>query len=138
MRSLRPSAELREAFQYNNMMYGALSYLPQVLLNEPFESYVARHLFDRLGMSASTYSVAEAEAAGLAHGYQWSMRDLTKGYNGTLVASAPYFLRPGEEGIWAGPGGILTSARDLVRTRFQPVPYFLTKLLVSMDVNAAK
>lgn len=116
MRSLRPSAKFREAFQYNNMMYGALSYLPQVLLNESLESYVAQHLFGPLDMSASTYSVAEAEAAGLAHGHQWSMRDLTKGYNGTLVASAPYFLRPGEEEIWAGPGGILTSARDLVRT----------------------
>ncbi|KAF8626617.1 hypothetical protein AX15_004784 [Amanita polypyramis BW_CC] len=114
LRSLRPSAEFREKYQYNNLMYETLSYLPHVLLGQSLESYVAQHLFGPLNMSASTYSVAKAEAAGnLAHGFQWSMRDLTKGYNGTLVATIPYFQRPGEEKIWAGAGGILTSARDL-------------------------
>ncbi|KAF9470965.1 beta-lactamase/transpeptidase-like protein, partial [Pholiota conissans] len=34
LRYLRPSAEHRETFQYNNLMYETLSYLPQVLLNQ--------------------------------------------------------------------------------------------------------
>ncbi|KAJ7035954.1 hypothetical protein C8F04DRAFT_954443 [Mycena alexandri] len=41
------------------------------------------------------------------------MRDLLVGQNGTLTATVPYFQRPGEEKIWAGAAGILSSARDL-------------------------
>ncbi|KAF8188844.1 beta-lactamase/transpeptidase-like protein [Mycena galopus ATCC 62051] len=114
MRFLRPSAALRETYQYNNLMYETLSYLPLTLLNQTFESYVSEHLFDPLGMASSTYSVAEAEANGsLAHGFQWDMQDFLVGLNGTPTATVPYFQRPGEEQIWAGAGGILASARDL-------------------------
>lgn len=97
-------------------MYETLSHLPPTLLNQSFESYIAEHIFTPLGMNASTYSVAEAEARGtLAHGFHWNMRDLLVGQNGTLTATVPYFQRPGEEKIWAGAAGILSSARDLVR-----------------------
>ncbi|KAF9471387.1 beta-lactamase/transpeptidase-like protein [Pholiota conissans] len=65
-------------------------------------------------MTASTFYVAEAEARGtLADGFQWDMQDITKGKNGTLVPTVPYFQRPGEEKTWAGAGGVLSSARDL-------------------------
>ncbi|PPR01447.1 hypothetical protein CVT26_015080 [Gymnopilus dilepis] len=114
LRYLRPSAEFRETFQYNNLMYETLSYLPQVLLNQTYESYVAQHIFGPLNMSSSTFSVADAEASGnLADGFQWDAKDITQGKNGTLVPTVPYFQRPGEEKIWAGAGGVLTSARDL-------------------------
>ena len=67
-------------------------------------------------MAVSTFSVVEAEARGtLAHGFQHDAQDFTKGKNGTLKATVPYFQRPGEEKTWAGAGGVLTSARDLVR-----------------------
>lgn len=115
MRYLRPSAEFRETFQYNNLMFETPSYLPQLLLNQTFESYISEHMFQPLNMTSSTYSVAEAEQSGhLADGFQQSMRDMLKGENGTLTATVPYFHRPGEETIWAGAGGVLTSARDLV------------------------
>ncbi|CAA7271165.1 unnamed protein product [Cyclocybe aegerita] len=114
LRHLRPAAEFRETFQYSDLMYEALSYLPQALLNQTYESYVEQHLFAPLNMTATTFSVAEAEKRGtLADGFQWDMRDLTKGENGTLRATVPYFQRPGEERTWAGPAGILSSARDL-------------------------
>ena len=118
MRYLRPSAEFRETFQYNNLMYETLSYLPQVLLNQTYESYVAQHLFNPLDMSASTFSVVEAEARGtLADGFRRDMQNLMKGKDGILTPVVPYFQRPGEEKIWAGAGGVLTSTRDLVRLR---------------------
>jgi CubicO group peptidase (beta-lactamase class C family) len=118
LRFLRPSAALREQYQYNNLMYEALSYLQPTLLNQSFESYITEHIFTPRGMAASTYSVAEAEARGtLAHGFQWSGKDLVYGENGTLTPTVPYFQRPGEEEIWAGAAGILSSARDLVRLR---------------------
>ncbi|KAJ3513134.1 hypothetical protein NLJ89_g3122 [Agrocybe chaxingu] len=114
LRHLRPSAEFRETFQYSDLMYEVLSYLPQALLNQTYESYVEQHLFAPLNMTATTFSVAKAEKRGtLADGFQWDMRDLTKGENGTLRATIPYFQRPGEERTWAGPAGVLSSARDL-------------------------
>ncbi|PPQ91367.1 hypothetical protein CVT25_004134 [Psilocybe cyanescens] len=114
LRYLRPSAEFRETFQYNNLMYETLSYLPYILLNQTYESYIAQHLFNPLNMTSSTYSVEEAEARGtLVDGFQWDMQDLLHRINGTLVPTVPYFQRPGEERTWAGAGGVLTSARDL-------------------------
>ncbi|KAJ7624741.1 beta-lactamase/transpeptidase-like protein [Roridomyces roridus] len=115
-RYFRPSAALREQYQYSNWMYTALSHLQPTLLNQSFESYIAQHIFMPLGMNASTYSVAEVEARGtLAHGHHWSMKDLQVGRNGTRTATVPYFQRPGEERFWAGAAGILSSARDLSR-----------------------
>ena len=121
LRYLRPSADFRETFQYNNLMYETLSYLPEVLLNQTYEAYIAEHIFKPLNMTASTFSVVEAEARGtLADGFQPDEQDFTKGKNGTLKATVPYFQRPGEERTWAGAGGVLTSARDLVRfSRFR-------------------
>ncbi|KAJ3516168.1 hypothetical protein NLJ89_g1292 [Agrocybe chaxingu] len=114
LRYLRPSAEFRETFQYNNLMYETPSYLPKVFLNQTYESYIEQHLFRPLNMSASTYSVSEAERRGtLADGFQYDMGDITQGKNGTLIPTVPYFQRPGEELAWAGAGGVLTSARDL-------------------------
>ncbi|KAJ7615928.1 beta-lactamase/transpeptidase-like protein [Roridomyces roridus] len=114
MRYLRPSAALREQYQYNNLMFETLSYLPPTLLNQTFESYISEHIFDPLGMSSSTYSIADAEASeNLAHGFYWSMRDWLYSINGTRTAIDPFFQRPGEEKIRAGAGGIFSSARDL-------------------------
>jgi CubicO group peptidase (beta-lactamase class C family) len=101
-------------FQYNNLMYKTLSYLPEVF-NQSYQAYIAEHLFKPLNMSASTFSVAEAEARGtLTDGFQRDSQDIMKCKNGTLKATVPYFQRPGEERTWAGAGGVLTSARDLV------------------------
>lgn len=72
-------------------------------------------------MTSSTYSVAEAESWGtLADGFHRDMRNILKDINGSLTATVPYFQRPGEENIWAGAGGVLTSARDLVRGVSRP------------------
>ena len=72
-------------------------------------------------MTTSTFSVVEAEARGtLTDGFIPDAQDSTKGKNGTLKATVPYFQRPGEERTWAGAGSVLTSARDLVRfSRFR-------------------
>ncbi|THU80573.1 beta-lactamase/transpeptidase-like protein [Dendrothele bispora CBS 962.96] len=116
LRYLRPSAEVRQTFQYNNLMYETLSHLPHLLLNQSFESYISQHIFAPLNMTASTYSVAEAEASGnFADGFHRSMRDTIADVNGTLTPTIPYFSRPGEEKIWAGAGGVITSARDLTK-----------------------
>jgi len=97
-------------------MYETLYYLPEVLLNQPYESYIAEHLFKPLNMTSSTFSIAEAEARGtLVDGFERNEQDITKGKNGTLKAIVPYFQHPSKERTGAGAGGVFTSARNLVR-----------------------
>lgn len=106
-------------------MYEALSYLPQILLNQTFVSYVAEHLFLPLNMTSTTYSVAEAETSGyMAHGFAWDGQDSTlrdkpgeTGKNGTRIPILPWIMRPGQEETLAGAGGVLSSARDMVRSK---------------------
>lgn len=98
-------------------MYETLSYLPVILLNQSYESYVAQHIFQPLNMSSTTFSVAQAEESGnLAEGHLASDRDFSRGLDGTLKPIVPYWFRPGEERTWAGAGGVISSGRDLVRS----------------------
>lgn len=61
-------------------MYETLSYRPEVLLNQTHEAYIAEHLVKPLNMTASTFSVAEAETQGtLADGFQRGSQDIKKG-----------------------------------------------------------
>ncbi|KAF9043852.1 beta-lactamase/transpeptidase-like protein, partial [Hymenopellis radicata] len=59
MRHLRPSAGFRELYQYNNNMYMLLSYLPELVLphRPTIARYVKEHIFDPLGLTATTYSI---------------------------------------------------------------------------------
>jgi len=113
LRYLRPSAEFREIWQYNNAMYDSLAYLPEMLVNQSFASYVDQHIFKPLNMSTATYSVATAEAGRMAHGFQVSGQDLKRSLNGTRKAIVPHYMRPLEEAISAGSGGVIASARDM-------------------------
>jgi CubicO group peptidase (beta-lactamase class C family) len=66
MKFLRPSAEFRDVWQYDNGMYVLLSYLPTILLpsKQPFARYVKEHIFVPLGMSSTTYSFDVANESG--------------------------------------------------------------------------
>ena len=76
-------------------MYETLSYHPEVLLNQTYETNIKEHIFKPLNMTASTFSVVEAEARGtLADGFLSDAQDFMKGKNGTLKATAQC---PGEE-----------------------------------------
>ncbi|PFH51724.1 hypothetical protein AMATHDRAFT_2825 [Amanita thiersii Skay4041] len=90
LKFLRPSAEFRPIFQYHNPGYDTLAHLPEVLLNQSYESYIMQHLFEPLNISSSTFSVKEAEASGrFAQGFEWDMRDQVKGVDGTRTAMIP-------------------------------------------------
>ncbi|KAJ3866380.1 beta-lactamase/transpeptidase-like protein [Lentinula novae-zelandiae] len=70
LKYLRPSAEFRDVWQYNNIMYTVLSHIPDVLLHVPFTQYVRKHIFTPLGLNATTYSGSIAEETGnLANGF---------------------------------------------------------------------
>ncbi|KAF5360710.1 hypothetical protein D9756_004739 [Leucocoprinus leucothites] len=113
LRYLRPSAEFRELWQYNNLMYDSLAYLPQTLVNQSFASYMEQHIFHPLCMSSTTYSIAQAEKGLLANGFVHSGQDQKLGLDGVQKPIVPFFVRPGDEYDLAGCGGVLSSARDL-------------------------
>ncbi|KAF9463772.1 beta-lactamase/transpeptidase-like protein [Collybia nuda] len=113
LKSLRPSAEFRDGWQYDNMMYMVLAHIPEVLMKMPFARFVKQHIFDPLGMTSTTYSADGANASGeLADGFTRQ--------NGT-VRVYPYQLTlrgpdgtGGEDGsVLSGPGGVITSAADM-------------------------
>lgn len=95
-------------------MYDTLGYLPEVLVNQSLGSYVGEHIFKPLNMSASTYSIANAEGGLVADGFQVSGQDLKRGLGGVKKAIVPYYVRPGGEPAGAGSGGVIASARDMV------------------------
>ncbi|EAU90805.1 hypothetical protein CC1G_09282 [Coprinopsis cinerea okayama7 len=123
LHSLRPSASFRLTTQYNNLMYETLSYLPQVLLNQSYESYVHQQLLAPLNMSSTFFDVGlvqKGEEFGdrMAEGHLADMRDFRRGRKGVLKPVVPYFFRPGEEKVWAGAGGLISSPRDMFPPNF--------------------
>ncbi|KAJ7270753.1 beta-lactamase/transpeptidase-like protein [Mycena haematopus] len=133
MKYLKPSAEFRSKFQYNNLMYVVLSYLPTVLLpSKPsFAQYVHDNIFEPLGMNSTTYSFQVANATSrLADGFG---REGDPTMNPILEPShpMPYWLQTGgTDGttIASGPGGIITSINDLS---------IWLKMLISDGLNPA-
>lgn len=69
-------------------------------------------------MNSTTLSVAKAQAlphGQMSEGFLRSGRNVQLGLEGVRTAIKPFFIPEGEEEIWRGAGGVLTSARDLVR-----------------------
>ncbi|KAJ3992122.1 beta-lactamase/transpeptidase-like protein [Lentinula boryana] len=122
---LRPSSEFREIWQYNNIMYTVLSYLPDVLIHVPFTHYVKNHLFIPLGLNSTTYSGAIAEESGnLADGFGRDGVNKSEDVLGAGTPRAMPFWNPygGEDGndkqpsfsvVISGAGGVISSARDV-------------------------
>ncbi|KAJ7730392.1 beta-lactamase/transpeptidase-like protein [Mycena maculata] len=118
MKYLKPSTEFRETFQYNNLMYITLSYLPTALLpsKPPFAQYVQENIFDSLGMNATTYSFARANASGLlADGFARTSAVTQNPINASALPIPFWFQAGGDEGnVASGPGGVISSANDIV------------------------
>jgi CubicO group peptidase (beta-lactamase class C family) len=59
LRYLEPTAELRETWQYQNLMYMTAGYLVSQIEGESWETIVKRSIFEPLGMKATNFSVAD-------------------------------------------------------------------------------
>ncbi|KAF8879112.1 beta-lactamase/transpeptidase-like protein [Infundibulicybe gibba] len=120
---LRPSAEFREVFQYSNVMYMILSYLPTALLPSkiPFARYVKANIFDPLGLTSTTYSFDVANATGnLADGMsrQRTPEEIrTNPLGPGIPRPLPYFSPTGGEdgNALSGPGGVISNAIDMAK-----------------------
>ena len=58
---LQPSADLREKWQYNNLMYLTAGYLVEQLTGKRWEDAVRSLVFEPLGMKRSNFSVLESQ-----------------------------------------------------------------------------
>lgn len=71
LRHLEPNKELREEFQYNNLMFMTAGYLVESIAAEGWEDLVRTRVFQPLGMTHSLFRVAEmARDPDAAVGYQ--------------------------------------------------------------------
>jgi CubicO group peptidase (beta-lactamase class C family) len=58
---LKPTADLRAIWQYNNLMFLTAGYLVEVLTGKPWEEAVRSQVLDRLEMKRTNFSVADSE-----------------------------------------------------------------------------
>ncbi len=58
---LQPSADLREKWQYNNLMYLTAGYLVEQLTGQKWEDAVRSLVFEPLGMKRANFSVLESQ-----------------------------------------------------------------------------
>ena len=79
-------------------MYETLSYLPEALLNQTYEAYIAEHIFKPLNMTSSTFSVVEAEAREHSLMDSYLMRKISRSKNRTLKATVSFLNVPAKKG----------------------------------------
>jgi CubicO group peptidase (beta-lactamase class C family) len=58
---LEPSADLREKFQYNNLMFLTAGYLTEVITGKTWEEAVRARILDLLGMKRTDFSVVDSQ-----------------------------------------------------------------------------
>jgi CubicO group peptidase (beta-lactamase class C family) len=123
LRQLRPSAEFRQHWQYNNFAYAVASMFPEHLYGISFEEYVQANIFDPLGMVDTTFNGERAFSSGRRSdafvrkgmNLDGCMHDIDKAEigkecQGELVNVG--FLPQGA--MSAGFGGIISCAKDMV------------------------
>jgi len=99
----KPTAKLREKFQYQNVMFAAAGELVTQAQKTPWEKFVPERIFKPLGMTNSTMLIREIEKA----------PDRSLGYDYNFDTKAT-IVRPYREIEQVAPAGsINSSARDM-------------------------
>ncbi len=100
---LPPSKDLRELFQYNNLMFLSAGYLAGHLMRSSWEDAVRRLVFEPLGMTASNFSVTESQKGG----------DFSRGY---VFRRDSIVLLPFRNIDLVGPAGSINSnVQDMLK-----------------------
>jgi len=61
LRYLEPSCDIRERYQYNNLMYLAAGFSMEYLMGQPWEELVSERILKPLGMIRTSFTVAEMQ-----------------------------------------------------------------------------
>ena len=99
----KPTAKLREKFQYQNVMYAAAGEIVAKVQKKPWEKFVPERIFKPLGMTNSTMSMAEmAKSKDHSFGYDYNFdtKETTKRPFRDLMEISP-------------AGSINSSAKDM-------------------------
>jgi CubicO group peptidase (beta-lactamase class C family) len=126
LRYLKPSTEIRQVMQYNNYHYTVLAQIIPRLTGMAFIDYVQAHILDPLDMTSSTYNHTVAESTGRrAESYVRKGKDgrrcrqswvkqnkLDRSCYGQPFATS--WFTKGDGTYNAGPGGLVSSANDMV------------------------
>jgi CubicO group peptidase (beta-lactamase class C family) len=124
MRYLRPSAEIRQEWQYNNLHYTVLSHMIPTLLGVPYIEFVKDQILDPLGITA-TYNATRAKESGQrTDGFLRLGRNLTsciEEWKGLKRIPETCLGTPVPLGWWtdtdgvflAGPAGLIMSGKDM-------------------------
>ncbi|KAK7018013.1 hypothetical protein VNI00_018439 [Paramarasmius palmivorus] len=120
-RHLKPSAGFRSTWQYNSIMYSLLGYLPAATLPQKpaLATYLKTHVFDPLGLTSATFSLATAKKSGkLADPTAREGINRTEDLFGkgiTRVLRYPTWFQEDSEdgGFIAGAGGAIMSVKDV-------------------------
>jgi CubicO group peptidase (beta-lactamase class C family) len=103
LRYLPPSKQLREEFQYNNLMYLTAGRLIEVLTGGTWEEAVRQRILEPLGMTSTLFSDAEAQ----------TREDFAKPYRFEKEAAREIPFR--EVGNMGPAGSISSSANEMSR-----------------------
>ncbi len=101
----KPTAKLREKFQYQNLMFTAAGEIAAVAEKKPWEKLVPERVFKPLGMTNSTMSIAQMEKA----------KDKSLGYNYNFDTKETQKLPYREIAEVAPAGSINSSANDMAK-----------------------
>jgi CubicO group peptidase (beta-lactamase class C family) len=99
----KPTAKLREKFQYQNIMFTAAGEIVSKVQKQPWEKFVPERIFAPLGMTNSTMSVKEMQAAkdySFGYDYNFDTKDTRNLPTRDILEVAP-------------AGSINSSARDM-------------------------
>jgi CubicO group peptidase (beta-lactamase class C family) len=72
------SAGLRERYQYNNLMFMTAGYLAGKVAGSSWEELVRQGIFEPLGMTASSFTIADLERQEHGRGYQHDEQDVPR------------------------------------------------------------
>ncbi|KAH9856114.1 beta-lactamase/transpeptidase-like protein [Lenzites betulinus] len=104
LRHLKMTHGLRMQWDYNNQMYILGSHIISRYAGKPYTEYATERVFNTLHLNSTTFEPKVAENTGnLSHG--WS-------YTGRRI---PLWFGSDASEMLSGPGGVISSARDMTR-----------------------
>ena len=98
-------------------MYMTAAYIIERLSGLRFSDYVQQVIINRLPFRSATYNATKAKLSGnLADGFVRVKQNVLGGlgWSKSLYEPTEFFIDSEVEGIIAGPGGVIMSARDVV------------------------
>jgi len=99
----KPTAKLREKFQYQNVMFAAAGEIVAAVQKQPYEKLVAERIFKPLGMTNSSLSVTKMQ----------NSKDYSFGYRYNFDTKVTERLPFKNLDVIAPAGSINSSARDM-------------------------